>query len=59
MTDLEYQDAKESIIDLSTDLPIEEFTKHLYWIVFSHHDEECMYACSMEVHSSFIGGGGA
>jgi len=59
MTDLEYADAKQSIIDLSLDLPLDEFLKQLYWIVYSHHDEECLYACSMEVHSSFMGGGGA
>jgi hypothetical protein len=40
-------------------LPLADFLKQLYWIVFLHHDEESMYVCSMEKHSSFIGGSGA
>jgi len=59
MTDLEYADAKQAINDLDMTLPLADFLKQLYWIVFLHHDEESMYVCSMEKHSSFIGGSGA
>lgn len=59
MTDLEYADAKQAIRELDMNLSLADFLKQLYWVVFSHHDEESMYVCSMEKHCSFMGGAGA